>query len=293
MGKRPMNRLDQVRARLRLWARAPVGHTLRLRERSRKFRHELAVCAIFREEAPFLNEWIAFHAGIGASHFYLYNNFSTDNFQTVLAPWVARGTVTLTDWPVPTGQIAAYRHCLRRARSECRWLVFIDIDEFLFSPQVTDIRGILDRYADLPAIEVWQLFFGSGGHQTRPALPVTEAFRDRAPWSAWTGIKSIVNPRMIYKVDIHTSKYWLGGGLDTLRRPIGKRSEPALDTLRINHYWSRSLEDLEQKIQRGDAVFPQSRDRKWHLNFEKNLTGETDDTIVPIARDIRRRQSAP
>ena len=136
------------------------------------YRHELAICAIFREEAPFLDEWITFHAGVGATHFYLYNNFSTDEFRTVLKPWIAGGLVTLTEWPVPVGQVAAYRHCLGRARRECRWLAFIDVDEFLFSPQVTDIRSILRRYSDLPALDVWQLFFGSGGHVARPALPV-------------------------------------------------------------------------------------------------------------------------
>ena len=37
-------------------------------------RHELAFCAIFREEAPFLDEWISFHLGVGGSHFFLNNN---------------------------------------------------------------------------------------------------------------------------------------------------------------------------------------------------------------------------
>ena len=46
-----------------------------------RFPHELAICAIFREEAPFLEEWLTFHSGVGVTHFYLYNNYSTDNFR--------------------------------------------------------------------------------------------------------------------------------------------------------------------------------------------------------------------
>jgi hypothetical protein len=283
-----VNGIDRVMAALRHGLRAPIGWAIRWRERriAAKLTHELAVCAIFREEAPFLDEWISFHLGIGASHFYLYNNFSSDNFREVLAPWIARGVVTLTDWPVEVGQLSAYRDCLGRARRECKWLAFIDIDEFLFSPQLTDIRDILKRYADLSGLIVWQPFFGSNGHVSRPAQPVTEAYVKRAPLSQISA-KTIVNPRLVYKVGVHVCKYWHGDDLDTSRRPLVGGPAPVLEVLRINHYWSRSLEDLEQKIRRGDASTPVQRDTDWHFAFETSLNAETDETILPIARAIR------
>jgi len=40
------------------------------------------------------------------------------------------------------------------------------------------------------------------------------------------------------------------------------------------------------KIARGDASTPQARDSGWHLNFEKTLNAERDETILPIARAI-------
>jgi Glycosyltransferase family 92 len=286
---RDLNWLGRTRASLRLALRAPVHATLRLCEpyRAARTKHELAVCAIFREEARFLDEWISFHVGVGVTHFYLYDNFSTDNFNDVLAPWIERGYVTVTAWPVAGGQVAAYLHCARRARGDCRWLAFIDIDEFLFSPSIVDIRPILARYADLPAVEVWQVFFGSGGHVSRPSLPVTESYVMRAPLTR-NSAKSIVNPRMIYKPGIHQCKYWIGQGGDTSRRVVTRdRTMPVLDILRINHYWSRSLEDLQIKATRGDAAMPGMRNRDWHFDFEKSLNAERDEAILPIARAIR------
>jgi hypothetical protein len=248
--------------------------------------HEFAVCAIFREEAPFLDEWLGFHAGVGATHFHLYNNFSTDHFRDVLAPWIARGMVTLTDWPVPVGQVSAYRHCVRQVRHSVRWLAFIDIDEFLFAPDTRDIRPVLNRYADLPGIEVWQAFFGSGGHAARPALPVTEAYTMRAPLVVKTTVKTIANPRLIYKPDVHQHKYWLGDALDPERRRV-PHDEPSLEGLRINHYWSRSLADLHDKVARGDASTAALRQLDSHLAFERTLNGERDESILPVARAIR------
>jgi len=285
-----METIDRARAALRRRLRAPVARAIRWRERrvGARLEHELGICAIFRDEAPFLDEWISFHVGVGATHFYLYNNFSTDAFAAVLAPWIARGMVTLTDWPVTLGQVPAYRHCLKRARRECRWLAFIDVDEFLFSPAATDIRAILRDYADLPGLAVWQLVFGSAGHAARPALPVTEAYVKRASL-AQTSVKTIVNPRMVYKAGVHQCKYWHGTDLDTSRRAITNGRAPVLDVLRINHYWSRSLEDLALKAKRGVAApAPDRLDTDWYFRAEASLNAETDEAILPLARAIRR-----
>lgn len=284
-----MKTIDRARAALRHRLRAPVACAIRWLERraAARLEHELGVCAIFRDEAPFLDEWISFHVGVGATHFYLYDNFSTDAFAAVLAPWIARGMVTLTDWPVALGQVPAYRHCLKRARRECRWLAFIDVDEFLFSPKATDIRDILRGYADLPGLAVWQLFFGSNGHAARPALPVTEAYVKRAVITQ-TKVKSIINPRMVYKAGVHQCKYWHGTDLDTSRRAITPDRAPVLDVLRINHYWSRSLEDLALKATRGVAApAPDRTDTDWYFRAEASLNAETDEAILPVARAIR------
>ena len=39
----------------------------------------LAIAAIFRDEAPYLKEWIEFHRAVGVERFYLFDNLSTDH----------------------------------------------------------------------------------------------------------------------------------------------------------------------------------------------------------------------
>jgi hypothetical protein len=269
--------------------RTPFVLRARLRDRvaARKARYELAVVAIFREEGPFLDAWLAFHASVGVSHFFLYNNFSTDGFRDVLAPWIARGLVTLRDWPVRVGQLPAYRHCVRRHGGEATWMAFIDVDEFLFSPCAIDVRPILRAYGDLPGLLVYSPYFGSAGHRRRPAGPVVEAFTRRAPLTH-ISVKTIANPRWIHAIrDVHTFKYWRGAALDTRRRPLHAPGDPPLDVLRLNHYWSRSIEDLATKVRRDDASSPNPRHMGWHLAFEANLNAEEDRSIVQVARAVR------
>lgn len=285
------SRIARFRAAARQVLRKPIGTFLRMRETAvaSRIQHELAVCAIFREEAPFLHEWLTFHATIGATHFYLYNNGSTDNFQEVLVPWCNCGLVTLQDWVGPVQQVPVYADCVRRARATCRWVAFIDVDEFLFSPLCVDVRPILRGYQDLPGLVVWEAFFGSSGHARRPDQPVTLTYRQRAPVSKYTSAKTIANPRLVYKAGVHEFKFWGAQARDTSRRPVAARGEPMLETLRINHYWSRSLEDLDTKISRGDAWIGALRDRDWHRAFERTLNVELDETILPVARQACQR----
>ncbi|WP_375460819.1 glycosyltransferase family 92 protein [uncultured Enterovirga sp.] len=250
--------------------------------------YELAICAIFREEAPFLEEWLTFHENVGASHFYLYNNFSTDDYETVLRPWVARGLVTLYDWPLPVGQLPAYRHCIRNHRRDARWIAFIDIDEFLFSPDAMDVRPSLRAWTQAPAVLVYGFYFGSSGHVTRPDEPIVSAYTRRATATTYCSAKTVANPRFIRAItNVHTFSYWTGEALDLSCRTLNEgRQSPIFEPLRYNHYWSRSIEDLRIKVERGDASSEKVRDLDWHLDFEAKLNEVEDRAIAPIAASI-------
>ena len=57
--------------------------------------HSLSICAIFRDQAPYLAEWIEYHLLLGIEHFYLYDHQSIDAPINQLAPYIERGIVDL------------------------------------------------------------------------------------------------------------------------------------------------------------------------------------------------------
>ena len=109
----------------------------------------LGVCAIYRDEAPYLREWIEFHRLVGVERFFLYDNGSIDDHLEALAPYIAEGTVVLHDWPGPRRQLPAYEHCLNAHRDEARWIAFIDLDEFLFAPAGQPLPEVLVDFVGL------------------------------------------------------------------------------------------------------------------------------------------------
>ena len=115
----------------------------------RKRATNITVCAIFRNEARDLFEWVLYHWLLGMDHFVLYDNDSTDAPERVLTPFMTLGIVTLKKWPGrkkqhPTPQSRSLMDCKRVAQSmNISWLTAFDIDEFLVLKSIHQ-----DRCAD-------------------------------------------------------------------------------------------------------------------------------------------------
>jgi hypothetical protein len=216
---------------------------------------KLAICAIFRDEARYLEEWIAFHRLVGVERFYLYDNRSTDDWRGALAPELAEGVVEVIDWPREPGQMSAYADCLARHRTDTRWIAFIDIDEFLFSSTGRSLPDVLQGFRTWPGVAVCSRYFGIGGWDEPPDGLVTESYLMRAPddFKPNTLVKSIVFPRMTARpTDIpHHFVYHYSrsaAGEDGRPAPHGDRIPPTVDLLRINHYYTRSRAEYEAKL---------------------------------------------
>ena len=237
------------------------------------FPYNLAVVAIFKDEAPYLREWLDYHLLAGVDHFYLYDNGSTDNSAQVLAPYVEANLVTLTNLPGKVMQIPAYDDALEKFRFHCRYMAFIDCDEFIFPKTGGSIVDVADEIFSRPntaALGINFQFFGSNGLQAADySRGVLERFTRRAQ-SDWTFeneeegflagniyIKSIVNPRRVdYPFSPHFAFYFApfksfnSEGVETWN---AGSSPIVADKIVVNHYFTKSLEEFAAKVKRGSA----------------------------------------
>lgn len=220
----------------------------------------IAVCAIAKDEAPYLAEWIDYHLSIGVDRIYLYDNGSTDNTAEILKPYVKKGVVEHIFFPGHRMQIAAYDDCITRHRLDTRWIAFIDIDEFIVPVADTDLPAALLRFTDAAALEINWLNYGSSGLKHYEPQPVMSRFRRHAvrshPLNRY--VKSIVDPRRtVTMTGCHQAATLPGNTtVDTHGERITvpyKRREPLHDILRINHYPVKSLEEFRAKQARGRA----------------------------------------
>lgn len=137
-------------------------------------KYDVSICALFNNESEYLVEWIEYHKIIGIDHFYIYNNSSTDRSVDVLTPYIREGLVTLFYWPthVPehlrqdpmmlalSTQLSAYENASKYAAiKDSRWLLVLDVDEFLVPVSKRSIHDILEQYSDAAAVRLSTNFF--------------------------------------------------------------------------------------------------------------------------------------
>lgn len=141
----------------------------------------LCVCAIFKDEEPYLDEWVAYHRIIGADHFVLYDNGSSDGGPSRLLSGDLREYVTIVPWPLRPGQQRAYEHFRVNHSERWDWVAFIDIDEFIYPAAGESVKERLDGYQGFSAVLLHWLVFGPNGHQTRPPGLVIDSYTRRLP----------------------------------------------------------------------------------------------------------------
>jgi hypothetical protein len=253
----------------------------------------LSVCALYRNDADYLEEWLEFHRLVGVGRFILYNNFSEDDHRKVLAPYIEEQIVTLVEWPRPffpikDGMMEALRHCLREYGRHCRWMAFLDIDEFLFSPTGIALPELLVEYENYPGIGVNWAMFGTSGHVTKPPGLVIENYMRRTDNPQHNRrIKSIVQPAQVARCSLgpHYFFYKDGPAVDENKNPIVAdfTDSVSFSRLRINHYWSKSEEEVRRKLDRwedagGNAWTP----RPWNFFEQRDarFNEHPDDTIL-------------
>jgi hypothetical protein len=236
-----------------------------------------------------LPEWITFHRLQGVGHFYLYDHLSTDDWSTALEPEIASGLVDVTNWPVEPGQASAYVDCLLRHRGDARWIAFVDVDEFLFSPTGSRLPVVLRRFETYPGVTANWRCYGPNDWEQAPHGLVIENFPRRAaddhPMNRF--VKSIVYPRKaIEPKSPHHFRYRGGPSVGEDGGPVEwtRRESTTADLLRINHYFAKSRGELQQKIVRPTA---------WDGKVGVAGTGSWSDIPLDEVRDDVILQFAP
>ena len=263
------------------------------RPRKRSPDHYLAACAIYRDEARYLAEWIEFHRLVGFERFFLYDNLSSDDHLEVLEPYIEEGLVVVHEWPEVPGQMPAYDHCLATHGEAARWIGFFDIDEFVFSPTHRPVSEVLRDYEQWPGVCVNLPRFGTSGHRTRPDGLVIENYVVRLQVPAERTVKSIVDPAAVERaLNAHVFVYRRRSAVDENGYPVhGTLTKSAsYERLRANHYYFKSEEELRAKHARPTADYLAERkplpDEMGLARREAEL-GVRDTTIHPYVERVR------
>ena len=204
--------------------------------------------------------------GIDKIYFYDNNDVNGERFEEVINDYITKGFVEVLNW---RGEVLAMfrimNDCYKRNYKNYDWLVFYELDEFVYLKNYTNIKPFLMQ----PKFEACQLIYlNLICHTDNNKLyyenkPLAERFPERVPLTKVAGkklfIKSIIRGNItgmkIENMHYINRKYQNCNGYGNKNKVNNvSPTEPNYENYYIIHYYSKSTEEFISKLTRGDAV---------------------------------------
>lgn len=252
----------------------------------------LALAGIFRNERPYIVEWLAFHKVIGVDTFYIADNGSDDGSTVLLQALERLGLLKWVSFPSTEGQspqLPAYAALLNSHLMDEEWVAFIDADEFImpqFAPwNFKDILRKFHAQSDVGALVLNWALYGSGWRFNHSSGLVIERFDRRAHlnFSANLHYKTVLrrssfdalsgNPHH-FRLKPGYCHVQIDGKALTLHPEHGEgvSQEPAWDHVRLHHYIVKSKEEFTLRKQRNGSAASLTRvkDENYFIAHDRN-----------------------
>jgi hypothetical protein len=276
--------------------------------------YRVGIVALAKDEGRYLMEWLEYHAKIGITDFFIFdNNDPLDNSQAVVIEefkkhnpntsiqlYDIRGREKLEKLGFQVGVYNYITTELQKDRHSARWIAYIDIDEFIhLDKQFPTIQSFLwsDEFRGCDQVHLNWKCFGDNGMIHYEDGPVRDRFKqpaaieciynDEIDHSENQYVKNIV--RLSSKMrnsQAHTAYMMDGVCLNALGERI-EGNTPISDKIIhqrawIDHYCTKSLEEyIDRKclyqlnIANADPVDINKRIR-WYFNLNEKTDKKLD-----------------
>lgn len=249
----------------------------------------------FRNETPYLDEFVSYHLDAGVDHMFLYDQSGKPEDQEILRPYVDAGRVTVVDWThiddkywrkvkpfqANKNHLADTDASQRAKRMGAAWLLKFDVDEFLWSTDPSrSIKQVLDDVVKTRgfyrhrALRIPRYNFGPGEHKTKPEGGVIRNYymREELPSNYKDCARVDALNRNKYCYASHRWSYKIVPKWTQLICRVKDTDIP----LRINHYYTKSEEEflMRQNISGTRSNTPEGLElikKRCHVVEDKGL----------------------
>lgn len=223
----------------------------------KKKKYELCVCSMVWNQASAIQEWIKYHSWLGVERWFIYDNNSDDGIDGAIKQLHRDNyNVTRHVWPWIKTQEAGFSHCALRAKDECVWVSFMDVDEYFYFPNSTtlgyasqnSLRALVANFSSSSVAEIRTSChsFGPSGLKSRPVQGVTVGYTCRL--QSPERHKSIIRPEALDPTLLNVVHHFhLKKGFEYMNLPQS--------TAIINHYKYQVWEAFRAKFYRRVATY--------------------------------------
>ncbi|KAG2318758.1 hypothetical protein Bca4012_055054 [Brassica carinata] len=256
----------------------------------KKSKHELCVCTMLWNQAPFLREWIMYHSWLGVERWFIYDNNSDDDVEEEIRLLNSENyNVSRHVWPWIKTQEAGFSHCAVRAKDECKWVGFFDVDEFYYFPthrsqglpSKNALSSLVSNYTSwdmVGEIRTECRSFGPSGLTSVPSQGVTVGYTCRQ--ANMERHKSIIRPELLTSSllnEVHHFQMREGVGHVSLVESVAV----------LNHYKYQVWDTFKAKFERRVATYVVDWRENQNQGSKDRAPGLGTEAVEPV--DWRRR----
>ena len=113
-----------------------------------RFGLKLCLCTYGKKENKYIREFIEYYKKYGVDKIYLYDNNDRkgERFEDVIGDYILENFVEIIDFRgIPYAYLKIMNDCYQKNLNKYDWLIFYEIDEFLFLKNCTNIKYYLNQ----------------------------------------------------------------------------------------------------------------------------------------------------
>jgi hypothetical protein len=234
---------------------------------------------MFKNEAPYLKEWLEHYLNRNIDHFYLINDCSTDNYIEILNKYSKYITLFNVDETISvTGrQIYFYNKFFRTILDKTAWIGVFDIDEYVWSPYSYDFKKCANflNQNHIDYYRIPMVLFGSNKRIEQPK-EIVNSFTKRINFDKeylkfilqWWQYKNVAKANKIISFKIHDYET-----VDSCNKIFQNNLDLNKNLFRLNHYRLQSKNKWENNLNKSDInlyIPPSSENLCPNVNIKLN-----------------------
>ena len=242
----------------------------KLKNLDNKINMKICLCTLGKNENKYIKEFVEYYKNYGVDKIILYDNndINGEKFEEIIGDYIKQGFVHIENWRgMEKMQFKIMNDCYKNNFDKFDWLIFYDIDEFIFLKNYTNIKMFLNqpKFSKCGKIELNWI------HRVNEKLiyydnrPLSERFKEKEfnimnkNINFYPQIKSILKGHIpnIHIGCLHrlTSQVEACDGYGRKSQLKGIKSvRPDYENYYINHYFGKSLEEFIEKSTKGSAA---------------------------------------
>jgi hypothetical protein len=230
---------------------------------------KICLCTLGKKENKYIREYVEHYKKYGVDKIFLYDNNDIDGerFEEVINDYIKENFVELINWRgIPKAEIKILNLCYQNNFNIFDWLIFYEIDEFIFLKNYYSIKTFLGqkKFNKCKSIQLNWVHRSDNNKMFYENKPLSFRFRERGinvkknKFNKLAFIKTIIRGHMnnIAITLLHRLTLKIRGcdGFGNLIKLKGIRAiNPDYENYYINHYYGKSVEEFVEKLKRGDV----------------------------------------